>query len=238
MLCSIISYMDIPSSDQIIETIMRETDTVLLAFSCGKDSISAWLHLRPHFNVIPFYMYLVPDLEFVEKSLLYYESFFSTRIMRVPHPSLYRMLNALVFQPPERYPVIKSLGLPNFDYNDLHESIREDLSRPGCFVATGVRAADSPERLSAVKTHGPISQSKRQFWAIWDWKIARVVETLKSSGIQLPIDYDLFGRTFDGLDARFTSVIKDRLPNDYKTILEWFPFVELELMRKDLRHVR
>lgn len=36
-------------------------------------------------------MYLVPDLSFVEASLSYYEAYFGCHILRLPHPSLYRM---------------------------------------------------------------------------------------------------------------------------------------------------
>src|SRR5688500_4971874 len=80
----------------------RSEGRCLLAFSTGKDSIGAYIQLRRHFtDIIPFYLYLVPDLEFVEESLTYYESIMGRRILRLPHPSLYRWLNNLVFQAPQ-----------------------------------------------------------------------------------------------------------------------------------------
>ena len=39
----------------------------------------------------------------------------------------------------------------------------------------------------------------------------------------LPVDYEMFGRSFDGIDYRFISPIKERFPDDYARILEWFP---------------
>lgn len=61
----------------------------LLAFSTGKDAIGAYIQLRRHFtDIIPFYLYLVPGLEFVEESLDYYEGILGRRILRLPHPSI------------------------------------------------------------------------------------------------------------------------------------------------------
>jgi hypothetical protein len=49
-------------------------ERALLSFSAGKDALAAALALREHYEeVVPFYMYLVPGLPFVEESLDYYE---------------------------------------------------------------------------------------------------------------------------------------------------------------------
>lgn len=49
---------------------------------------------------------------------------------------------------------------------------------------------------------------------------------------QLPVDYKLFGRTFDGIDYRFLKPIKENFPRDYEKIITWFPLAELELFRR------
>jgi len=79
-------------SDELCEYMAELSGgNTLLAFSCGKDSIVAWLKLRKYFKkIVPYYMYCVPNLEFVEKSLRYYEDWFGCHIARMPHPSLYR----------------------------------------------------------------------------------------------------------------------------------------------------
>ena len=89
-------------ADTIREVRAQQSET-LLAFSTGKDAVAAWLAIREHFDAVhPYYLYIVPGLEFVDESLDYYERFFGVRIARLPHPSLHRMLNNFVFQPPER----------------------------------------------------------------------------------------------------------------------------------------
>jgi len=58
------------TSLETIRAIQDSTGTILLAFSCGKDAIATWLECRKHFErIVPFYMYLVPGLSFVEDSL-------------------------------------------------------------------------------------------------------------------------------------------------------------------------
>lgn len=222
------------NGEQTIAQIREQTDTILLAFSCGKDSIGAWLECRKHFpRIIPFYMYLVPDLEFVERSLAYYEDWFGCRIARFPHPSLYRMLNNAVFQAPENKQAILRAGLPYFSYADVYEALREKHGVPDAWCATGVRAVDSPYRLIALKKYGPINAKIKQFYPIHDWRLDRLIAEIEAAGIKLPVDYRLFGRSFDGIDLRFLQPIKDTFPRDYQRILDLFPLAQLEVRRAE-----
>jgi 3'-phosphoadenosine 5'-phosphosulfate sulfotransferase (PAPS reductase)/FAD synthetase len=175
---------------------------------------------------------LIPGLEFVEESLDYYERKFEAKITRLPHPSLHRWMNNLVFQTPERCLVIEQANLPNFNYKDSCNAVAQlaGLS-PGILAADGVRAADSPMRRIAIQTHGTISKNQGKYHPIWDWKKADMVEAFKKHNIRLPQDYKLFGRSFDGLDLRFLLPLKRHRPTDYQKVLEWFPLAELEVFR-------
>lgn len=87
------------------ETRKRTGENILLAFSRGKDSIAAWIALQESGlfkNIIPVYLYPVPDLKFDTESLKYFEDVFQTHIYRLPHPSFYRMMYKNLFQPPGR----------------------------------------------------------------------------------------------------------------------------------------
>ena len=217
----------------VIDLVRRETDTILMSFSCGKDSIAAWLAIRDKFpNIVPFYMQLIPDLEFVDESLAYYEKAFGCKILKLLHPSLYRMLNYAVWQPPDRLRFLDAANIPMFDYDMLNEMIIEDQGLPDhTFVCAGVRAADSPNRRSAINQYGAINWKRRYFYPVWDMVKDELISLISSSGIKLPVDYRLFGRSFDGIDYRFLKPLKDNFPRDYQRILEWFPLAELELMR-------
>lgn len=217
---------------EAIKTVRARSDTVILAFSTGKDSLAAWLTLREHFNIVPHYQYSVPGLEFIEESLDYYERFFGTKIIRLPHPRLHRMLNNLIFQTPDRMLVIDQAQLPSHDYADIRTVIVEDKGLPeDTFVADGVRAADSPLRRIAISKHGPITWGSFRFHPIWDLLKADVVRLFTQAKVHLPIDYHWFGRTFDGLDARFLVPLKKYSPRDYQRVLDWYPLGEMEVFR-------
>jgi 3'-phosphoadenosine 5'-phosphosulfate sulfotransferase (PAPS reductase)/FAD synthetase len=225
-------------SAEIREQLAREGRPVLLAFSRGKDSIAAWLALREaRVEVRPFHLYLVPGLRFVDESLAFYEDYFDTAIPQLPHPSLYRWLNTLLFTPPERRVVIEAAQLPELDYLDISRALCEehyDLDPEATYTADGVRAADSPNRRTAIKFHGAVRESVLKVSPVWDWRIKHVRSALAEHNCPLPIDYEWFNRTFDGLDIRFLKPIKENAPDDYERILEWFPLADLELFRATL----
>lgn len=218
---------------ETIQEIRRRTDTILLSFSRGKDSIAAWVELRQHFpRIEPFYCYRIPGLTFVERSLAYYERAFGCRIHRLPHPSTYRQLRHLMFQPPERCAIIEAAELEVFSYQDLEDSLRLDLNLGSeVYTATGIRGADSQRRALALHRFGPINHNKKKFHPIHDWNKDRVIAEISKAGVKLPVDYLMFGRSFDGINAQFLEPMRRWYPEDYKTVLKWFPLAEVELLR-------
>ncbi len=230
--------MQFESGEELCEYVSEATDGVaILAFSTGKDSVASWLQMRRYFKkIVPVYMWLAPNLSFVERSLTYYEDFFETRIIRLPHPSLYRMINNLVFQAPENCAVVEEAGLPEFDYLTINQIVREDCGLPeNTYAASGVRARDSLNRWTAIKKYGPLHEGRKTFFPIFDWDKARMVRELRMSGVRLPVDYRMFGRSFDGIDYRFATAIKKHYPADYEKILALFPLLELEIKRIEYR---
>jgi hypothetical protein len=222
-------------SEEIVAQVRRETGPqTILSFSRGKDAIAAYIAIRDSFeHIAPYHLYLVPGLEFVEESIAYYEKVMGRHIIQLPHPSLYRHLRAFIFQTPGNAAVIQAANLPSFDYLNIHQMVCEieGLDPDVALVASGVRAADSPIRRLQFSSHGAISPKQRQYYPVWDWNKERLIDALKRSGIMLPEDYHLFGRTFDGVDLRFTYPIKKHRPRDYARILEFYPLAEIEIWR-------
>lgn len=221
------------SGIETIKEVAKRQKKSLLAFSCGKDAVATWLAIREHFDeVVPYYLYLVPDLDFVNESIDYYERFFGTKIVQLPHPSVHRMLNNFVFQPPQNCKVIEQAGLPDFDYLDIQAVMCERYNLPKkTLVADGVRAADSPMRRVAINTHGSISYKQLKYHPIWDWKKADLIECFKKHNVKLAVDYKIFGRSFDGIDLRFLYLIRQHFPKDYQKILDLYPLADLEIFR-------
>lgn len=231
-----------PTSAEIRQQLAAENRPVLVAFSGGKDAIATELALRDTgIDTVLAYLYYIPGrrpghtLEFVERGLTDLEQALGKRIHRYPHPSFYRWLNNFVFQPPERCEVIEAAQLPTPDYAVMWELIRKDLGLPAdTWVADGVRAADSIVRRASFTRHGVMKPKDRKVSPIADWLVGEVRERISTAAISLPIDYQWFGRSFDGIDYRFLKPISEHAPDDFQRILDWFPLADLELFRANM----
>lgn len=206
---------------------------VLLSFSRGKDAIACWLQLRDHFEeVVPYYLYSVPGMRFVEESLSYYEDFFKTKILRLPHPSFYGMLNDHIAVSPERIGLAKAVRLRDdrvYDYAAAERAVRAWRGLDTAWAAVGVREVDSISRRLSIATHGPLEHKRRSFYPVYDWSAAKLRERMARSGVKLPVDYRLFGRSWDGLQWDFLEPIRREFPEDYQRILDWFPMADAVL---------
>jgi hypothetical protein len=223
----------LPSGVEVVDAVRKQQKDALLSFSLGKDSIATWLSIHGKFRrIVPYYLYTIPGLSFIEAALRYYEQKFDTRIYRYPHPSFYKQLDGGMFQHPVILPVIEAAGLSAGSYSDINAWCCDDARIDhDTYVATGVRAADSPVRRVAFTTHGVISHNKRIFYPVWDWTKQDVLDSLTLNRVALPVDYKIFGRSLDGFDLRFLLPIKQHYPDDYKRILDWFPFSDMEIAR-------
>ena len=224
-----------PTSDVIREKLREEGRTVLVAFSGGKDSIAAELALQEAgVETELAHMYLVPGLKFVEDGLARLEDQLGKRIRRYPHPSLWRWLTEYVFQPPERIGTIEATGVRTYDYAGLWKMVKKDAGLPqDTWVADGVRAADSIVRRASFTRHGLMKFDSRKVSPIADWLKAETLGIIERHGVDLPVDYQWFGRSFDGLDYRFLGPLRDNAPDDYQRVLDWFPLAELEVLRHE-----
>ena len=231
-----------PDSDELCKMMAERLGGVcILAFSRGKDSLGAWIQLKRHFErVIPFHMVgPVSDMPFLEKSLARMEEQLGTRIIRYPHPATMAFLESCLFMGPIQIEVLANFEKPIYRYRVEHIvqdiAMESGLDEKRMFSATGVRALDGPYRLMACQQHGPLNEARRAFMPIYDWNVERLYDEIKQSGIKLPVDYRLWGRTLDGLDCRFMGPMKKHLPDDYEKVMNWFPMVEADIRRMEWR---
>ena len=221
--------------EEMIDHVHKETfeKNVLLSFSGGKDAWGTWIAIKNQgFNIHPFYYYIVPGLEIIDEYLHECEKIVG-KIRKYPHPMLYDMLTTCTMQPPQRIWALEHMDLPRFTKDDLHRYIEMDLDLPddSCYVALGLRAADSIMRGSYFKRHGAVNSERKVFSPIWDWNKAKLIDELKKAKIKLSREYDLFGRTMDGPVLLYSWNLKQHAPRDYQKLLEWFPMLETEIWR-------
>lgn len=208
----------------------------LIAFSRGKDALAAYLVAREHgLELCAFHMHLVPGLEFVAENLDYYRRALGIEIVDIPHPSLARMLDAAVFQPFHRLQDLDRAP-KELSYPEVYSVMRRHYGLPdGALTASGVRACDSIIRRISFQKGGHVRLKSQTFYPVWNYNKAATMDVIARSGIQLAVDYELFGRSFDGIDYRFLAPLAKHRPADYRRILEWFPLAEMELFRHGIR---
>lgn len=92
-------------------------------------------------------------------------------------------------------------------------------------------ACDNPYRRASLTKHGLMKLSTRKASVVADWTKAEVMEAIARRGIGLPPDYELFGRSFDGLDMRFMKPLREQRPEDFEVVKKWYPFIEADEKR-------
>lgn len=223
----------VPSGELCAELAERH-ETVILQFSGGKDSVAAWLQCKRYFGrVVPFYMAYVPDLQFVERTLRYYEAAFATPIYRVLHPSFWDWLRRLVFVAPPQLRVIERARWPSPTFDTIRADVKRDHGLPpDTLVATGVRLKESLLRKVAIKSQGALPRDG-QFRCIWDWSAGDVYDAVEEAGLDLAVDYRMHGRSFDAIHGWWLTAVKQWFPDDYERICNWFPLAEAEVLRHE-----
>jgi hypothetical protein len=136
-----------------------------------------------------------------------------------------------MYQTPESGKKILALGLPTHTDKDYDTYLPLSLKCPQAYKAIGIRANDSITRRYSIKTFGALNDKKQTFYPIYDWSNDDLRKCLKENDCKLPIDYELFGRSFDSLQYQFIKPLQQYLPEDFERIKEIFPLIELEILR-------
>lgn len=226
------------SSDALCEFMRTELgiDRIIMAFSTGKDSVAALCQLLDHgFEIFPYYQQMIPGgLPFVNKTIEFYEEFFGIKIHQILHPNAWRWMFALTSQPPWRRDAISSLDLPAYDYAGIQEGMRR--SCPGCedtWAAVGTRIVDSPIRRMNL-THRVVNQRNRSFFPIFDFRKVDIISKLKKWKCPVSIDYEVFGRSWDGIDHRYYEPLTRHFPESAELVRFWYPMQDIELYRAEV----
>lgn len=206
-----------------LKTQSQITDSVIVGFSGGKDSIVTLdLCFRYFKRVVPFFMYLVPGLEFQEKMLRWYENKYNTEIIRVPHFEVSEFLKYGSF-------TLYDHDIDIVGITDIYEYIRQQSGIH--WIAAGERCADSIVRNAMIKQSGSIDHKRGRFYPIAYWKKNDVMQYIKHKKLYLSPEQKKLGFSFRSLAGSELAVIKENYPEDYKKILKIYPFAEAGVVR-------
>ncbi len=194
----------------------RVTDSVLVGFSGGKDSIVTLdLCMRYFKRVIPFFLYIVPNLGFQERTLQWYENRYDTEIIRLPHFEVSNFMRYGSFrEPDQKVPIV---GITD-EYNYLR------LLTGATWIAAGERIDDSIIRRAMIKQSGSIDQKRARFYPLAYWKKKEVLGYIKHHRLKLPTDSKGLGFSFKSLEGRELAFVKKHYPEDYAKIESLYPY--------------
>lgn len=206
-----------------IKTQAEVTDSVIVAFSGGKESvIVADLCHRYFKNVKMFFMYICPNLSFQEKTLQFYEKKWQTEIIRIPHMDVSEYFHYGSFRPPDwTFPVVS--------INDIYHYVR--LQTDMWWIAAGERINDSIVRRAMMKKSGSIDVQRGRFYPISAWSKKEVLEYIKFHNLYLGQDSRKLGFSFKSLWGKELSMVKQYFPDDYRKIIKLYPFAEAGVKR-------
>lgn len=232
-------------SPQVVAALADELGgrPAVLSMSFGKDSLAAAVACRrAGIRLTYVHTYVVPPDEegrlmpLVEEDRRLVEHHLGCRVHMYPGRCIYAWIGRGIYCPPERLGLYEAARLPEPTHEQIWQLILDDLGLPRTTpIIDGVRCADSLPRRASMSMTGPDRTTRgiRRVSAVWDWLNMEIYQAIAEEGIPLPADYRLFGRSFDGIDARFTWPLREHRPADYRHILDWFPLAEADLIRHE-----
>ena len=207
----------------VIKTQSQITDSVLVSFSMGKDSIVTLDLCMKYFkHVQPFFMYLVPGLQFQDEALAKYEKHYGVEIIEVPH-----FENADFY----RYGSFRDAdySVPRVKIRAIYEALRQDTGI--YWIAGGEKINDSIVRRAMLKHSGSIDEQRGRFYPVMYWTDKEIKQYMRMQHLFYPKFNQELGFSFHSLAGKELSAIKRIYPQDYQRILKFFPEAEAGVLQ-------
>jgi phosphoadenosine phosphosulfate reductase len=211
-----------------VKTASRITDSVIVLFSGGKDSvITLNLCCRYFKRVVPYFMYIVPGLSFHNAMHRWVKTRYGLDVKSVPHFMISEWLRYGTLRHPDlEVPIIKTADLYNYI---RHES--------GVYwIAAGERINDSIVRRAMIKNSGTIDDKRGRFYPVAMWSKKDVVRYIKNKKLKVSPESKSLGHSFRSLMPEEMFLVRKHYPDDYKKIQQWFPYVDASLKQYEYFH--
>lgn len=202
------------------------SDTVLVSFSGGKDSVVVLdLCCRYFKTVKAFFMYQVAGLSFQESMIRYAENRYGIEVLRLPH---FELSEFLAFGTHRKH----DLSVPVVSIADVYRYAR--LSTGAYWIAAGERIADSIVRRAMMKRSGCIDEKRGRFFPIANWTKADIVRYIERKRLKVAPEAAVIGHSFRSLRPSELAGLKSAYPEDFEKVARWFPFAEAAVMKHRL----
>lgn len=208
--------------------------TNILHFSCGADSVASFLKLRENgIEPILVYKYFIKDLPMVKNYIDYFEKKFNVHIYQFPHTLFTEMMDNALYQKPVKavnkfMNDIYKFDFPNYTKENFDMGLA-DLVGGDVVFHLGLRYTDGIRRYQHLMKHGCSFENK--FYPIASFKVSDIHNLLDKYDCLLPIEYGLWGISFESPRSFNLPLIRDNCPKTYEMIKQKFPMIVAECYR-------
>lgn len=201
-----------------IKTQSKVTDSVIVAFSGGKESIVTLdLCCRYFKNVKAFFLYICPNLSFIEKTMQWYEKKYQIEILRLPHFDLAQALRYGAFRNVD-------MSVPVIGINEIYNYVR--IKFDTWWIAAGERMDDSLWRRGMIHSTGTIDEKRGRFFPVATWKKQEILDYIKFHNLYRGMDSRKLGHSFMAPVHEDFAMVKQYFPEDYEKLIRFYPFAE------------
>jgi len=198
-----------------IKTHAKMTDSVIVGFSGGKDSIVTLdLCCRYFKHVAAYELYTTPNLSWQERCFCEYERRYNIHIERLPNVCVAHNLKYGIYTVPDA-------NVPIITLDDIYAYMRKITGY--WWIAGGERASDSIERHALINKIGSADYDAGRFYPICYWKTKEILNYIKVR--KLP-----YYNMREGWDARSLIEIQACFPQDWDKIHRLYPFLNVEII--------
>ena len=201
-----------------IRSISTLTEPCLVGFSTGRDSVVMLdLLMKNYKGKMTFiYYYFVPNLEYKEKLLRYYESKYDIKIERRPSwVTLSYMLGRIVKQ--------------SDSFNDSRHEFGVS------YFSLGERRAESFKRRGKLAHIYGVDERNKYLYPLIDFTNKQVEAYRSMNNLLVGEEYKVgFKHDLSVPDAKALLYIKHQYPDDYKKIIATFPKLEAGVRRLEM----
>ena len=209
-----------------IKTMSKVTDSVIVGFSTGKESIVTLDLCFKYFKrVQPYFLYSVPNVSFQERTLNWYEKKYGCEVIRLPGTAVCEFFHYGSFRRGDPTFPIVSIG-------DIHKYLR--IKTGIWWVACGERIDDSIQRRAMILNSGTIDPRGGRFYPVARWKKSEIYDYIKHEKLYLGADSKMLGHSIRMLHPDGLMFLKEHYPQDLQKLLRLYPFAEASIKREEM----
>ncbi|MDR0447262.1 MAG: hypothetical protein LBH07_01190 [Treponema sp.] len=208
--------------------------TNVLHFSTGADAVASYLRLR-EFDIKPilcYHYFGIKDLFMVKNYIDWFEKKFNENVYQYPSTLFSEMFDRALFQYPikarERFRNRIGYNLAGHTKEKFDKFLQDTIGGDVVFHF-GLKYTDGLHRYRHLMQHGCSFGNK--FYPVAPFQVKDIQAILEKNDCLLPIDYRLYGMSFESPRAWNINLIKEHCPETYRQICDMFPLIGAEGLR-------